>query len=107
MDANTHQAYPICLVFKQVIFHEIPVFLHSFPLKYITYCRGDFALLFNMYPFQVGPVTAAWRPRALDGGDDLQVRKVDASILTKRLQTADKGWSFGLVVGRGPKRCSP
>ena len=37
------------------------------------------------------PVTAAWRPQTVDGGDSIQIWKVAANILTKQSQTADKG----------------
>jgi hypothetical protein len=66
-------------------------------LHYLSVCIG----------FKWVPVTAAWRPHAVDGADSLQIWKVAANILNKQSQTADKGWSFGLVVGRGPTGCSP
>jgi hypothetical protein len=39
------------------------------------------------------------RPRVADGGDDLRIWRVAASILNKQ-QTADKGWSSSLPVGQ-------
>jgi hypothetical protein len=38
-----------------------------------------------------------------DGGDDLQIWRVAANILNKQSQTANKGWSSTLGVGRGAK----
>jgi len=86
---------------------KFPFFLTVFTLNTLRTVEVILHYFSISIRFKWAPVTAAWRPRALDGGDDRQVRKVAANILTKRSQTADKGWSFGLVVGRGPKRCSP
>jgi hypothetical protein len=41
------------------------------------------------------------RPQVADGGEGLQIWRVDASILNKQLRTADKGWSSSLGLGRG------
>jgi hypothetical protein len=38
-----------------------------------------------------------------DGGDSLQIWRVAANILNKKLWTTDKEWSFSLVVGHGAK----
>jgi len=46
------------------------------------------------------------RPQVADGGDGLQIWRVDASILNKQLRTADKGWSSSLGVGRGANSSS-
>jgi hypothetical protein len=46
------------------------------------------------------------RPRVADGEDGLQIWRVDASILSKQLRTADKGWSSSLGVGRGANSSS-
>jgi hypothetical protein len=41
------------------------------------------------------------RPQVADGGDGLQIWRVDANILNKQPRAADKGWSSSLAVGRG------
>jgi hypothetical protein len=41
------------------------------------------------------------QPQVADGGDGLQIWRVAANILNKQSQTADRGWSFSLGVGRG------
>jgi hypothetical protein len=41
------------------------------------------------------------RPQVADGGVALQVWRVAANILNKQSQTANKGWSSSLGVGRG------
>jgi hypothetical protein len=35
-----------------------------------------------------------------DGGDGLPIYRVTANILNKQSRTAEKGWSYSLVVGR-------
>jgi hypothetical protein len=40
------------------------------------------------------------RPRVLEGGDGLQIWRIDANILNKEYQAASKGWSSSLEVGR-------
>jgi hypothetical protein len=42
------------------------------------------------------------RPQVVDGGDDLQLRRVPVNILNKKLQTTNKGWSYlgGWVRGQ-------
>jgi hypothetical protein len=47
------------------------------------------------------------RPRVADGGDGLQIWKVDSNILNKQSRIADKGWSSGLGVGRGANNSLP
>jgi hypothetical protein len=37
--------------------------------------------------------------QVMDGGDDIQMWKVAASILNKQFGTADKGWFSTLGVG--------
>jgi hypothetical protein len=50
----------------------------------------------------VSLVTTAWHiVRLLDRGDGLQLWRAAADILNKQSQTADKGWSSNLGVGRG------
>jgi len=49
--------------------------------KYLSY----------VYPIQNG----------VAGGDGFQIWRVDANVLNKQSQTADKGWSSSLRVGRG------
>jgi hypothetical protein len=39
-------------------------------------------------------------PRLADGGYDLQILKVPVRISNTQSQSAGKGWSSGLVVGR-------
>jgi len=46
-------------------------------------------------------------PRVTDGGDGLQIRRIAVNILNKQSQTADKGLSSSLGVGRGAKNPSP
>jgi hypothetical protein len=41
------------------------------------------------------------RPKVADKGYSLQIWRVAANILNKRLRTADKVWSSSLGVGRG------
>jgi hypothetical protein len=41
------------------------------------------------------------RHQAVDRGDGLQLWSMDANILNKQLQTADKGWSPSLRIGSG------
>jgi hypothetical protein len=41
------------------------------------------------------------RPQVADLGEGLQIRRVAANILNKQSQTADKGWTSSLEVGRG------
>jgi len=40
-------------------------------------------------------------PQAVDGGNSLQVWRTTANILNKQSQTANKGCSSSLDVGRG------
>jgi hypothetical protein len=47
------------------------------------------------------------RPQGADGGDALQFWRAAANILNKKSQTADKGWSSSLGVGRGANNSSP
>jgi len=54
----------------------------------------------ELCPCYVGPIRYGMaHPRVADGGDGLQVRRVDAIILSKQSRTAGKGWS-SLVVGQ-------
>jgi hypothetical protein len=46
-------------------------------------------------------------PHFADGGDGLQIWRAAASILNKRLRTADKRWSSTLGVGREANNTSP
>lgn len=41
------------------------------------------------------------RPQAVVGGEDLQISRVAAYILNKKLQTADNGRLSSLEVGQG------
>jgi hypothetical protein len=41
------------------------------------------------------------RPQVADGGDSLQISRVDTNILNKQSRTANRGWSSLLGVGRG------
>jgi hypothetical protein len=43
------------------------------------------------------------RPQVADGGDGLQIWRVAANVLNKKSRTANTGWSYSLVVGRGAK----
>jgi hypothetical protein len=45
------------------------------------------------------------RPQVADGGDSLQMWRVAANIVNKQSQTADKGWSSSLGVGRRATGC--
>jgi hypothetical protein len=47
------------------------------------------------------------RPRVSVGGDGFQIWRVSENILNKQSQTADKGWSSNLGVGRGANNSSP
>jgi hypothetical protein len=47
------------------------------------------------------------RTQAADGGDGLQLRKVAVNKLNKQSQTADKGWSLNLGIGREANSSSP
>jgi len=47
------------------------------------------------------------RPRVADGGDDLQIWRVAASILHKQLRTTDWGWSSNFWDERGANNPSP
>jgi hypothetical protein len=47
------------------------------------------------------------RPQVTDGGNGLQIWRLDASILNKQSRRADKGWSSSLGVGRGANNSSP
>jgi hypothetical protein len=38
-----------------------------------------------------------------DGGDGLQIWRVDTNILNKQSRTADKGWPSSIEVGRGAR----
>jgi hypothetical protein len=51
-------------------------------------------------------VTTARCPEVADGGEDLQIWRVAANILNKQSQTAEKGWSSSLGVGRGANNSS-
>jgi hypothetical protein len=46
------------------------------------------------------------RPRAGDGGHNLQVWKVAGNLLKEQFRMADKGWSFGLRIGQGANNVS-
>jgi hypothetical protein len=46
-------------------------------------------------------------PQVAGGGDTLQICRAAANMLNKQLQTADKGWSTSLEVGRGSSNLSP
>jgi len=35
-------------------------------------------------------------PEIVDGGDGIQIQRIDATILNKQLWTADNGWSSSL-----------
>jgi len=41
------------------------------------------------------------RPRLADGGEGFHMWRVATNKLNKHSRTADKGWPFSLVVGRG------
>jgi hypothetical protein len=41
------------------------------------------------------------RPQIADGGDDLQIWRIAASILNKQSRTADKGWFPDWGLGEG------
>jgi len=43
------------------------------------------------------------RPQVADGGDGLQIWKVDANKLNKQSRTAEKGGSPAWGLGEGPK----
>jgi hypothetical protein len=45
-------------------------------------------------------------PQVADGGDGLQIWRVDTNILNKQSRRADKGWSSSLEVGRGANNSS-
>jgi hypothetical protein len=47
------------------------------------------------------------RPQVADGQNGLQIWRVAANILNKQSQTADRGWSSSLGVGRGANNSSP
>jgi hypothetical protein len=53
------------------------------------------------------PVTTAWRVLRLRMEERPPIWRVAANILNKQLQTADKGWSSSLEVGRGANNSSP
>jgi hypothetical protein len=40
------------------------------------------------------------RPEVADGGDALQFGREAANILNKQSPTADKGWSFSILVAK-------
>jgi hypothetical protein len=40
-------------------------------------------------------------PQVADGGDSLQIWRVDANILNKQWRIADRGWSSSWGLGRG------
>jgi hypothetical protein len=46
-------------------------------------------------------------PRVASAGFGLQIWKVALNILNMQSQTADKGWSSSLGVGRGANNSSP
>jgi hypothetical protein len=46
------------------------------------------------------------RPKVADEGDALQLWRAAANILNKQSETADKGWSYSLGVGRGANNSS-
>jgi hypothetical protein len=45
-------------------------------------------------------------PQVANGEDSIQIWRVDANILNKQSQTANKGWSYSLGVGRAAKNVS-
>ena len=47
------------------------------------------------------PVTTAWRVLRLRMEERPSIWRVVANVLNKQSQTADKGWSYNMVVGRG------
>jgi hypothetical protein len=47
------------------------------------------------------------RPQFADGGTASDMEGSCENILNKQSWTADKGWSSGLVVGRGVDKSSP
>jgi hypothetical protein len=53
------------------------------------------------------PVTTAWRVLRLRKEEQPPIRRVSANKLNKQSQTANKGWSFSLGVGRGANNASP
>ena len=53
------------------------------------------------------PVTAAWRDLKLWKEERPPIWRVAANILNKQPRTADKGWSYNLVVGRDVDNTSP
>ena len=63
-------------------------------------------ILYNPYDKWV-PLTNARRVLRLRTEERPAMWRVAAIILNKQLRTADKGWSFSLVVGRGAKNSSP
>src|SRR5215469_15581063 len=52
------------------------------------------------------PVTTAWRVLRLRMEERPPIWRVTANILNKQSQTADKGWSSSLGVGRGANNSS-
>ena len=52
------------------------------------------------------PVTTAWRVLRLRMEERPPIWRVAANKLNKQSQTADKGWSSGLGVGRGANNSS-
>jgi hypothetical protein len=47
------------------------------------------------------------RPQFADGGEELQIRRVAANMLTKQSRTADMSSSSSFGVGHGAKNLSP
>jgi hypothetical protein len=53
------------------------------------------------------PVTTEWYTLRMWMEEWPPIWRGAVNILNKQLQTADKGWSSGLGVGRGAKNSSP
>jgi hypothetical protein len=51
-------------------------------------------------PCYVGPCHSSMvHSQVSDGGDDLQMWRLAAKVMSKQSQTADKGWFSGVRVG--------
>jgi len=72
------------------------------PLGEKITCYGFFEAVINgsLSPHHAVSSGCGWR-------NGLQIRRAAANILNKQSRTAEKGWPFRLVVGRGVNSSSP